>query len=197
MIFKTMNQLSLIQQIVGQHSRRRRGGLLRHRAGRQARSKPRDGRSPNRGSTKCGRRRPALEVLLGLLSRPKRHPQSPSNLQSVPMIGIRAKHCLHILQRQFILSHSLKRPSSAEQRPAKARLHEQRLGALGHHGVEIDRLHLHQTGRAVAVEDGAVRVGLGSEAEGLVVLLQSAHVVLRLEPLVSFFFQLVSSLQED
>ncbi|KAK9151547.1 hypothetical protein Syun_009856 [Stephania yunnanensis] len=196
MIFKSMNQLILIQQIVGQHSRRCQG-LLRHGAGRQARSKPCNGSSPNRGSTKRSRRRSALEVLLGLLSRPKRHPQSPTNLQSIPMIGIRPQHCLHILQRQFILSHSLKRPSSAEQRPPEARLHEQRLGALGHHGVVIDWLHLHQTGGAVAVEDSAVRVGLGSEAEGLVVLLQSPHVVLGLEPLVSFFFELVSSFEED
>lgn len=41
--------------------------------------------------------------------------------------------------------------------------------------------HLHEAGRAIAVEDGAVRVAAGGELEGHLVLPERARIILGLE----------------
>lgn len=88
---------------------------------------------------------------------------------------------MDVLESDVVAAEGLESAGTPEEGAGEARLRLEGERALGGDGLVVHGAHLHEAGRAIAVEDGAVRVAAGGELEGHLVLPEGARIILGLE----------------
>ena len=91
-------------------------------------------------------------------------------VDGVAVVGVEGEEREGVGERELVAAERLERTRAAEEGPREARLGLEREGALLRDGLVVDGAELEEAGGAVAVEDGAVGVAAGGEAERELVL---------------------------
>ena len=107
------------------------------------------------------------------------------------MVRVEREERERVGEGELVAAERLERAGAAEESAREARLSLEREGALLGDGLVVHGAELEEAGRAVAVEDGAVRVAARGEAERQLVLAQRPGVVARLEQAVALLLELV------